>query len=201
MFTEIIKFSHRRKDLDSFPDFWQSDTYNHRIDKVFKFIKKTTGFPPKKNIRPVREGVFEILPETTITELLELAKTIKQRFVIDCFQCSIDRQSNTAHMLFDMYDRQHTKCVWLNPYQLISISVLIIRTLHLPRPAGSELWLRPILSSEYEDDPKVFDNILGYIKRSKLTSRQLQITTDVFAYVKQVCRGVVRNTIPLDLHN
>lgn len=192
MYDDVIKFSYRESDLDKTPDYWAGAAYDVRKKDLTDIIEKTTGFVPSKNIRLFREGVFKVNPDTTIEDLVSLSAKIKKLFVIDCFQCSIDRESGTAHLLFDWYNRDLGKCVYINRSEQVVLSVLILRTLDLPRPAGTDLWLRHFLFGEYSDNPDVFCSILDQLKHVGLGKHSYGIVRDALAYAHKMCQGLVK---------
>ena len=164
MFDDVIKFAPCEHDLEKRPEYWQSDSYEQRNHAVLESIKKVTGYYPTKNRQPIREGVFQVADKTTIDELVGLSKKLKDWFKLDCFQASIDRGTNTAHMLFDFNEYDTGKSVHLNQSQQIVIGVTILRYLDLPRPKGAELWRRYFLAGQYADDPESFKKVLQKLK-------------------------------------
>ena len=190
MNNDIVNILLRETDLDSTAEFWEGDSCERRMYSIKNFIERNTGYLPSKNMRPLREVVFTVEETTTIDDLLHLGKKIKKRYSIDLFQCSIDRVANTAHLLFDWYDRKRKKCVYLNHRQRIFFSVYIVHILGLSR--SSEQWLFYYLSCEYMDNPKVFSSIKSQLKRAKLGKRSYQILCDSLTYIQQKCQGFVK---------
>lgn len=192
MFDDVIKFTNRESDLDKTSEYWESESYVERRRAIFTAIEEKTGFAPSKNMQPIREGVFKVKDATTIDDVVALSRKIKEWYTIDCFQAAIDRSDNTAHLLFDWNERESAKSVYINRSEQIALSVMILRDLDLPRPEGTELWLRHFLTGEYSDNPQVFNNILDRLKRAKLGKRNFRIARDVLTYVQQMCQGVVK---------
>ena len=93
MYDDIIKFSSRYSDLDKTDESWVGASYDDRLEDIMDNIVKTTGFSPSKNMQPIREGVFDIQESTTVDNLRSLAERIRDVYLIDCFQISIDRCS------------------------------------------------------------------------------------------------------------
>ena len=54
-----------------------------------------------KSMKITREMSFKIKKSIELEKLTNLAYEIQGRFGIECFQISIDRETNTAHMLFN----------------------------------------------------------------------------------------------------
>lgn len=192
MHDSVIKFTCRSTDLDRTEEFWQCDTVDVRWDAIMDNIVKVTGLSASKNMQPLREGVFLVKDSTTIDDLRGMADLIKQWYKIDCFQISIDRSTNTAHMLFDFNDREKAKSVVINRSQQIALSVMILRYLHLPRPKGSEQWLAYFLKDRFNDNPDAFATLLDKLKHAKLGKESFNLASDVLNYVQQMCQGTLK---------
>lgn len=192
MLNNIIQITFPDKDLDPQPEFWQSDTFDHRQDEILEYVRANTGDIPSKNMRPIRVISFAVVSSTTIEMLIALAGKLKQWYMIDCFQCSIDRTDNTAYMMFDWNNRTTAKSVAINSSQQIAMAVMILRTLNLPRPKNSDSLLRFFLVGEFSEDPKVFADILNQLKHAGLSKRKYHIVRDVLKYVQMVCQGLVK---------
>lgn len=192
MFDDVIKFRNVTHDLDRTEEFWQEECYADRWEAIIDNIVKTTGFSPSKNMQPIREGVFQVNDTTTIEELRGLAKHIKEWYKIDCFQISIDRSCNTAHLLFDFNLREKAKSVVINRSQQIALSVMILRYLHLPRPKGAELWLGYFLKDRFTNNPSSFQVLQNKLKHAKLGKDSYMLACDVLTYVQQMCQGIVK---------
>lgn len=192
MTDDVIKFSSVTHDLDRTDEFWQEDSFADRLEAIMDDIVETTGFSPSKNMQPIREGVFQVTDTTTVEELQGLARHIKEWYKIDCFQISIERPANTAHMLFDFNLRGKAKSVVLNSSQQIALSVMILRFLHLPRPKGAELWLGYFLKDRYTNNPDSFKVLHDKLKHAKLGRDSYMLACDVLTYVQQMCQGIVK---------
>ena len=192
MYDDVIKFAGRSSDLDKTEIFWQKDTYAGRCDAITKNVLKVTGFPPSKNMQPIREGVIKITPQVTLDELKSLARRINEWYKIDCFQIAVDRHDGTAHLLFDFHLRKTAKSVVINRSQQIALSVMILRYLHLPRPKGSEQWLAYFLKDRFNDNPDAFVTLLDKLKHAKLGKESFNLASDVLNYVQQMCQGTLK---------
>lgn len=192
MYDDVIKFSVRRQDLDRTDEFWQGDTFDVRWKSIMDNIVSTTGFSPSKNMEPIREGVFQVSASTTVDDLRGLSVHIAKMYGIDCFQIAIDRSTGTAHLLFDFNIRGHAKSVVINRSQQIALSVLILRYLDLPRPAGAELWLGYFLKDKFNDDPEAFSSLLRKMKHARLGKKSYALARDMILYVQQMCKGQVK---------
>lgn len=192
MYNEVIKFSNATHDLVRTEEFWQEDSFNDRWEAIMDDIVMTTGFGPSKNMQPIREGVFHVKDTTTIEELRGLARHIKEWYKIDCFQISIDRTDNVCHMLFDFNLRGQAKSVVINRSQQIALSVMILRSLHLPRPEGFEAWIGYFLKDRFSSNPDSFQLLHDKLKHAKLGKDSYMLACDVLMYVQQMCQGVVK---------
>lgn len=192
MYDEVIKFVGRSTDLEKADEYWRKDSVASRLEAIRKNVISKTGMSPSRNMQPVREGIFTILPTTTLDELRSLAVRIREWYGIDCFQISADRHDSTAHMLFDFHHRRDAKSIVINRSQQIALSVMILRYLRLPRPRGTENWIGHFLKERFTDNPEVFTNLLEKLKRARLGRESYALAHDVLTYVQQMCRGVVK---------
>lgn len=192
MYDSVIKFTCRNIDLDRTEEFWQSDSVGVRWNAIMDNIVKVTGLSASKNMQPLREGVFQIIDSTTIEEVIGLADLIRKWYKIDCFQISIDRRTNTAHMLFDFNDRETAKSVVINRSQQIALSVMVLRHLHLPRPEGSEKWLAYFLKDFFIDNPHAFTTLLEKLKHAKLGKKSYTLACDALNYIHLMCQGTLK---------
>lgn len=190
MYDDVIKFSNRNTDLEKTEELWVGTGYDDRLDDIMDNIVKTTGFAPSKNMQPIREGVFQIMDSTTVDDLKDLAERIKEVYLIDCFQIAIDRDHNTAHMLFDFNIRDKGKSVVLNRSEQIVLSVMILRYLDLPRPECADEWMGYFLKGRFTDDEDVFENWLNNLKHKKLNKNDFNLAKEMSIFVKQMCKGM-----------
>lgn len=190
MYDDVIKFSNRNSDLEKTEEFWVGSSYDDRLEDIMDNIVKTTGFAPSKNMQPIREGVFQIKESTTVDDLKGLAVRINEVYLIDCFQISIDRDINTAHMLFDFNIRDKGKSVVLNRSEQIVLSVMILRYLDLPRPDCAEEWMGYFLKGRYTDNEDVFEDWLSNLKHKKLNKNDFNLAKEMSIFVKQMCKGM-----------
>ena len=189
MYNDVIKFTRRECNLDPQPEFWQRETFEHRRKKLFEFIKSKTGSYPSKNMKAFREGWFAVEDYTTIKELERLSKVLKEMYKIDCFQASIDRETNTAHMLFDWNEPETLQSVYFNHSDYKFMSVTILRFLHLPRPKGTSRWNHYFLVLEYLENHEVYDELLDLLKHKHLGKRYTWLATVIHDYVVDMCEG------------
>lgn len=192
MFDELIKFYHCESDLEVMDEHWQSDSYEERVRDIINCVEDVTGFTPSKNLRPVKAASFQVKESTTMSELQSVMKKITERFHIECFQCSIDRGTNTVHMLFDRLNHETAKVEHTNRSEQVALSVLLIKDLDLPRPKGADNWVYHFISSAYSDDPKTFETLHEEIKHARLGKRSYRLVCDIIKYMKLRCQGIVK---------
>lgn len=190
MYDEFIKFYSRYSNLEKADESWIGDDYSKRFNDIVENIIKTTGFAPSKNMQPIREGVFKIEDRITIENLKDLSQRIKTMFLIDCFQITIDRESNTAHMLFDFNIRDKGKSVVFNRSEQIVLSALILRFLDLPYPEHADRWMGYFLKGRYIDNNEIFENWLNNLKHKKLNKNDYKLAKEMSIFVKQICQGM-----------
>lgn len=188
----FITFTRAYDDLLPTSDFWSSDTFEHRKQVIFDVIFESTSDEPSENMMFIRKGSFHITDEVTMPMLIMLSEHIRETFMIDCFQISIDRKRNMANMLFDWNNRSTKQSYVLNHQKQIALSVMIIRDLHLPRPEECRFWKRYFLLSEYNDDNQVFQKVLDDLHHVKLGKKTLAICEDMTEYMEQFCQGLVK---------
>ena len=192
MSEEIIKFSVGERNLTRTPEYWEQDTYENRMDDIHQITIAHKGAPPSILKQPIRIGLFPILSTTTIGDLVTLASQIQRQFSISCFQIAIDRDTSTAQMLFDFLNHRTCDCVHLYPSKLKKLSVMVVSVLGLPRPEGSESWLRDFLVNEYHSDNDVFITTLKHLSHFPLGRRSYRIIKDTLTYVHHVCKGSLK---------
>lgn len=190
MYDEFIKFIYRDCDLEKGEESWIGAYYDDRLEDIVENFIESTGFKPSKNMRPIREGVFVVKDSTTIDDLKDLAERIKEFYLIDCFQIAIDRESNTAHMLFDFNIRDKGKSVVLNRSEHIVLSVMIILSLDLPYPDNTDKWMGYFLKGRFTDNESVFEDWLNNLKHKKLNKKDYNLAKEMSIFAKQMCQGM-----------
>ena len=194
MIEDVIKFRDADADLPFFDEHWSRVGYETRMKDIVSYIRKETGFPPSKNMRPVREGVFRIKEDTTIDQLKRLALAIRRKCIIDCFQISIDRRRQECHMLFDWYDRSENKCFHLHKTYQFRLSVLILVTLDMPPIFPSPQWFRYYLTEASGSDPDAIKATMARVSRLKreLDRRSYKLAMLTLMYADKVCSGAAK---------
>ncbi len=182
----IFTITPRNRDLHPTKEFWASDTYSAREAKIIA----SNGSVPHANMKYIREISFSIKKETMLEDLKSLAISIREECVIDCFQISINRQKNIAHMLFDWYDYNAQQCFYLYETYQMTLCALIIRRLHIPFPTKlNTRWLRYFLSSEYRDNEEIYRQLLEDLKHKKLGKRYYRLLRQMIEYIEDVCKS------------
>lgn len=189
MIQQIFTITPRTKDLHPSKEFWSSETYEDRKAKIIA----CNGSVPHVNMKFIREITFTVKKTTTMNELRDLARLIKEECVIECFQISINRTKNVVHMLFDWYDYQHQQCFYLYDSYQMAISAMIVRKLHLPFPEQlNSKWLRYFLTREYKDNPLIFKKLLEELKHIRLAKKTYRLLSQTLEYVEDICKTSTR---------
>lgn len=192
MEQEIVSTYRGTTDLKPTDEYWQSCTYSSREKSIIDYIKEHTGGYPSRLMMYIREMVFDIDENTTIYTLQQLAIQIRKKFKIDCFQISIDRDKNQAHMLFDWYDRDQQSIIFIYPTLQHQLSAMIFQNLNLALKTPNQQWLRYLLKYEFERDPQIYDNLLEWIKHQSPSQKQYKVMKTSLDYIKCICQGLVK---------
>lgn len=193
MIEDVIRFYDTSGDLEKFSEHWEEDNYATRSNKIVDDIVRLTGFPPSPNMKYIREGVFDIKSSTTMEELRFLATQIKGLCVIDCFQISIDRENNKCHMLFDWYDRNHTKSYHLYKAKQISLSVLILRVLDISMSLLSDVWVVHYMTQIYMENPDIAEKCQDAVNHSKYRKLTHQFLSLALLHARKKCQDQINN--------
>ena len=189
MIQQVFKIIPRQRDLHPTKEMWVGESYESREAKIIA----ANGTVPHANMKFVREVTFEIKKSTTINDLRALAVCIKEECVIECFQISINRQKNVAHMLFDWYDYDNRQCFYLYESYQMAMSAMIIRKLHLSFPKDlSSKWLRYFLTRKYKDNNKIYKQLLEELKHKNLTKEAFRLLRQMTEYIEDVCKTAAR---------
>lgn len=178
----------RKEGLEKAPEYWQSADFEEVMSKAVGRVVAGRGYEPHPNMKLIRELSFMVKSVTTVSQLRLLADKIKTKYNIDCFQISIDRENSTAHMLFDYLD-DNGKIISINWLQQIKMSVMILRTLNLPRPKSVREWLRYFVTDSYEDDPQIFQKQMDALEHGDIKKINMPFLRDVLLYAEAMCKG------------
>lgn len=127
-------------------DWWSCDSQSNRLASLKKLVKVKTGRTMQKSATPIKEGVIVIKPGTTMDDLQNLSKALKQRFGIECFQIAIHRDEGKgdkinyhAHMVFDWIDHETGKSFRLNRQQMSELQDIVADVLEMDRGESSSI--------------------------------------------------------------
>lgn len=104
MIENVITISNRKSGLAKTPEYWQNADFGAKSEEVIRKVTEKMGFVPRASMKIIREVSFLVKASTTIVQLKHLSGLLKEKFKIDCFQISIDREESMAHMLFVWVD-------------------------------------------------------------------------------------------------
>ena len=185
MITEIFEIKPRGRDLYPNKEMWVGETYAEREAKIVAYIMEKTFSTPHVNMKYIREIIFKIKEDTTIDDLKKLAGLIKEKCVIDCFQITINRRGNIAHLLFDWYDYKKAECFYLYDSYQLTLSVLILRELQLPIPNNlTGKWIKYFIQYDQSKNPTIFNDLMDEIKHLKLKKKKYIFIKNVLEYTR-----------------
>lgn len=136
----ILNIDVARADLPMQPEYWIEETYVSRYEKLLRVIEKKTSFLPYRNTKVIREISFEVPASTTLEQIKEVSLAFEKRFKVSCFQISIDRSVQVAHLLFAWIDMETGKAVKLDVNTLKRATGMFLRRLKLPHPKDYDKW-------------------------------------------------------------
>lgn len=193
MKESIIQFEDAQGDLDmSLSEHWSSIAYMDMRNHLVTVIEQIEKFKPRSHRKLIRKGSFLIKKSTTIDSLQQLGKDIEKKYGIHCFQAVINRDTNTAEMLFSWVNEETAGMYILNQADLKKLSVLILRHLNLPRPAAAKMWVRYFLTEAFEEDPEIFQRQIRELAHWGLDKESYEILHDSLSYADMVCRGLLK---------
>ena len=155
MIDNVLTIKTGFSDLLPMPEFYQVVTYSQKREELLSLIYEKKNFKPFASMKLIREINFLIKKTITLWKLQCLVERIEKLFGISCFQISIDRENNTAHMLCSWIDKETGECIVLNRTEQKRLSVLVLHFLDLPRPRGAYMWLTYFLLNKYNNDPSI----------------------------------------------
>lgn len=184
-YDAFLKFNRSDRDLRPFRESWKSDTYENRLNTIKESMvasgrQKGT---PSPNMIIIKEGVFPVDSHVLIPDLITLSEIIRREFMIECFQITIDRQNNLAHMLFDWYDQDKMQSYSINRSEHIMLSVLIVKTLNITEPVGAEEWGVYYVKYWLKYHPHILGDILKTAKRTFDSRVQYEALKDITNYL------------------
>lgn len=192
MIDNVLTIKTGASDLFYTPEFFQIATYEQCREELLSLIYQKKRIKPFASMKLIREIRFFIKQSTTLWKLRCLAGKIERIFGISCFQISIDRENNTAHMLCSWIKKETGECIVLNRTEQKRLSVLVLDFLDLPRPRCADMWLRYFLLNKYDNDSSVFSRQIGYLERAQYNSLSYSVLRDSLKYVEMVCKGLLK---------
>lgn len=192
MIDNVLTIKTGASDLFYTPEFFQIATYEQCREELLSLIYQKKRIKPFASMKLIREIRFFIKQSTTLWKLRCLARKIERMFGISCFQISIDRENNTAHMLCSWIKKETGECIVLNRTEQKRLSVLVLDFLDLPRPRCADMWLRYFLLNKYDNDSSVFSRQIGYLERAQYNSLSYSVLRDSLKYVEMVCKGLLK---------
>lgn len=180
-----------KEGIVKYPEYVETTTYSEKKEEIMRRIEEKKGFVPMKSMKITREMSFKIKKSIELEKLTNLAYEIQGRFGIECFQISIDRETNTAHMLFNWILENGEPFV-LNQSLFKRLVVMVLDFLKLPRPKEAKNWERWFLAESYNKDNNVFNEQINLLSNSNINGLNYTVVLDALSYAQKVCEGVVK---------
>jgi len=172
-------------------EYWQTESYEDRDRYIVDCYKSANGALPYKNLHYLREMTFSVGENVTLDALVKLAARIRQVFVIDCFQISIDRTAGEAHMLFDFMNKETLTVIQINQSSFINLEVFIIKRLGLPIPKHlCEQWSYHSLRCTKIENSNAFRSLLSECSHLKLNKYHYGILKDLIDFTDTRIGGI-----------
>ena len=187
----FLKIEDCKEGIVKYPEYVETATYSEKKEEIMRRIEKKKGFVPMKSMKITREMSFKIKKSIELEKLTNLAYEIQGRFGIECFQISIDRKTNTAHMLFNWILENGEPFV-LNQSLFKRLVVMVLDFLKLPRPKEAKNWERWFLAESYNKDNNVFNEQINLLSNSNINGLNYTVVLDALSYAQKVCEGVVK---------
>ena len=187
----FLKIQDCKEGIVKYPEYVETATYFEKKEEIMRRIEEKKGFVPMKSMKITREMSFKIKKSIELEKLTNLAYEIQGRFGIECFQISIDRETNTAHMLFNWILENGEPFV-LNQSLFKRLVVMVLDFLKLPRPKEAKNWERWFLAESYNKDNNVFNEQINLLSNSNINGLNYTVVFDALSYAQKVCEGVVK---------
>lgn len=187
----FLKIEDCKEGIVKYPEYVETATYFEKKEEIMRRIEEKKGFVPMKSMKITREMSFKIKKSIELEKLTNLAYEIQGRFGIECFQISIDRETNTAHMLFNWILENGEPFV-LNQSLFKRLVVMVLDFLKLPRPKEAKNWERWFLAESYNKDNNVFNEQINLLSNSNINGLNYTVVLDALSYAQKVCEGVVK---------
>lgn len=187
----FLKIQDCKEGIVKYPEYVETATYFEKKEEIMRRIEEKKGFVPMKSMKITREMSFKIKKSIELEKLTNLAYEIQGRFGIECFQISIDRETNTVHMLFNWILENGEPFV-LNQSLFKRLVVMVLDFLKLPRPKEAKNWERWFLAESYNKDNNVFNEQINLLSNSNINGLNYTVVLDALSYAQKVCEGVVK---------
>jgi hypothetical protein len=187
----FLRIEDYKEGIVKYPEYVETATYFEKKEEIMRRIEEKKGFVPMKSMKITREMSFKIKKSIELEKLTNLAYEIQGRFGIECFQISIDRETNTAHMLFNWILENGEPFV-LNQSLFKRLVVMVLDFLKLPRPKEAKNWERWFLAESYNKDNNVFNEQINLLSNSNINGLNYTVVLDALSYAQKVCEGVVK---------
>ena len=185
MIKDFVNFTKAIGDINKYDEHLFMDSYHHRLECIMSDIIGLTGSYPSCNMQPIREATFPINPDTTIDDLVRLSDTIKEKFGIDCFQISIDRQECVAHLLFDFIRHSDGVCINLTSTHKKFLCARIIHSLDLKSYKYDEEIVGYILKMLYSEDASFLEDLLSRLSKYDLSESDSNLIKTMTVFVER----------------
>ena len=182
----FLKIEDYKEGIVKYPEYVETATYSEKKEEIMRRIEEKKGFVPMKSMKITREMSFKIKKSIELEKLTNLAYEIQGRFGIECFQISIDRETNTAHMLFNWILENGEPFV-LNQSLFKRLVVMVLDFLKLPRPKEAKNWERWFLAESYNKDNNVFNEQINLLSNSNINGLNYTVVLDALSYAQKVC--------------
>ncbi len=144
--TREHDMKHIKKHLTHKNEQWVKAAISDRLASIKETYKNTVKRNLDKRATPIREGVVNLKPESTMDDLHRLAQRLEDKFGIKTFQIYIHRDEGVsdekinhhAHMVFD-WTASDGKSIKLNKLQMIEMQTVVAEVMEMERGKSSDL--------------------------------------------------------------
>lgn len=191
MYSEIISVEKMTEGLDKLSEYWESASFEAKDKETRARFKSVKGYLPHPNLKMYRQVSFKIKASVSVDDIRSLAKVIRQRYKLDCFQVSVNRPTNEAHMLFVWLDEEMNGIVFTD-FDYKKLAVLILRYLNLPRPAVMTPLVKFFLKDAYMLNEDVFSQQLDVLFHTRIPGINYSLLADALRYAESMCKGELK---------
>lgn len=172
-------FKAANSDLNNSTEIWKQCS----VEEMKKRISKEYRLPYKA----IRELTVPIIATNTLEDVRRVAKEIEKMYNIACFQFSIDRKENQAHLLFNFMNRENGLTYYFNSsdQKLMCAMAKII----LGHSDDKEIGKRYYLLNYYKKDQNVFKKLQEALQHRSFSQKSFRILKDALDYIENVCEG------------